>query len=258
MPACDTMPAPTSGRTTGCKASIRKPGRTPASRQRPASAAHGGKREAVGFDRASRPPRRAGGREKRCRTGGRNRRRRAPPPAPAWRPTAGIISRSVQAGRDGLSRIAWKVSHSETKPFSGGRAEMAAQPTRTNRPLKGIRFKSPPSRPMPRSPVAVSTAPAPKNSRLLNREWLSTWSSAAVIASAAAPGKRAGLESQRQAERDEDHADVLDGANRPARASGPIASARTARRARRSRRRRRAPGRAHHHAPVPAGRRRCG
>ena len=32
----------------------------------------------------------------------------------------------------------------------------------------------------------VSTAPAPKNSRLLNSEWLKTWNSAAVSASAAA------------------------------------------------------------------------
>ena len=37
-----------------------------------------------------------------------------------------------------------------------------------------------------RSPVEVSTAPAPKNSRLLNKEWLSTWNNAAVKASAAA------------------------------------------------------------------------
>ena len=38
---------------------------------------------------------------------------------------------------------------------------------------------------MSRSPVAVNTAPAPKNSRLLNKEWLSTWNKAAVRASAA-------------------------------------------------------------------------
>ena len=41
---------------------------------------------------------------------------------------------------------------------------------------------------MSRSPVAVSTAPAPKNSRLLNSEWLRTWNSAAVSASAAGAG----------------------------------------------------------------------
>ena len=41
---------------------------------------------------------------------------------------------------------------------------------------------------MSRSPVAVRTAPAPKKSRLLNTEWLNTWNSAAVSASAAAAG----------------------------------------------------------------------
>ena len=73
---------------------------------------------------------------------------------------------------------------------------------------------------MSRSPVAVSTAPAPKNSRLLKNEWLSTWNSAAVKASAAASLHAVGLERQRQAEADEDDADILDGASRPAGASG--------------------------------------
>ena len=63
---------------------------------------------------------------------------------------------------------------------------------------------------MSRSPVACSTAPAPKNSRLLNSEWLSTWNSAAVRASAAAQLHAVGLEGQRQAEADEDDADILD------------------------------------------------
>ena len=46
-------------------------------------------------------------------------------------PTAGIRSFSPQDGSCGLSRMAWKVSHSETKPLSGGSAEIAAQPIRT-------------------------------------------------------------------------------------------------------------------------------
>ena len=41
---------------------------------------------------------------------------------------------------------------------------------------------------MSRSPVAVSTAPAPKNSRLLNSEWLKTCRRPAVSASAANVG----------------------------------------------------------------------
>ena len=63
---------------------------------------------------------------------------------------------------------------------------------------------------MSRSPVAVSTAPAPKNSRLLNSEWLKTWNSAAVSASAAGASMPLRLEGERQAEADEDDADVLD------------------------------------------------
>ena len=45
-------------------------------------------------------------------------------------PTAGTRIFSPHDGKSGLSRIAWKVSHSETKPLSGGSAEIAAQPTR--------------------------------------------------------------------------------------------------------------------------------
>ena len=87
-------------------------------------------------------------------------------------PTAGTSSFSPHCGSCGLSRIAWKVSHSETKPFSGGSAEIATQPTSTAGAVSGMRWISPPSRSMSRSPVAVSTAPAPKNSRLLNSMWL--------------------------------------------------------------------------------------
>ena len=45
-------------------------------------------------------------------------------------PTAGTMILRPQDGSAGLSRIAWKVSHSETKPLSGGSAEMAMQPVR--------------------------------------------------------------------------------------------------------------------------------
>ena len=100
-------------------------------------------------------------------------------------PTAGTISFRPHCGSSGLSRIAWKVSHSETKPLSGGSAEMAMQPAKKANAVSGMRWMRPPSFSMSRSPVAVSTAPAPKNSRLLNSEWLRTCNSAAVSASAA-------------------------------------------------------------------------
>ena len=52
-------------------------------------------------------------------------------------PTAGTSIFSPQDGSCGLSRIAWKVSHSETKPLSGGSAEIAAQPIRNSE--RGLR-----------------------------------------------------------------------------------------------------------------------
>ena len=43
-------------------------------------------------------------------------------------PAAGTISFKAHDGSVGLSRMAWKVSHSDTKPLSGGSAEIAMQP----------------------------------------------------------------------------------------------------------------------------------
>ena len=51
-----------------------------------------------------------------------------------------------------------------------GSAEIAAQPTRTAKAVTGMRWIRPPSLSMLRSPVAVSTAPEPKNNRLLKIE----------------------------------------------------------------------------------------
>ena len=87
-------------------------------------------------------------------------------------PTAGTRNFNPHDGSCGLSRMAWKVSHSETKPLSGGSAEIAAQPTRNAKAVCGMRWISPPRCSMSRSPVAVSTAPAPKNSRLLNKRMI--------------------------------------------------------------------------------------
>src|SRR5215471_8214929 len=54
-------------------------------------------------------------------------------------PTAGTRNLRPQDGSCGLNRIAWKVSHSETKPLSGGNAEIAAQPTRKKKAVCGMR-----------------------------------------------------------------------------------------------------------------------
>ena len=72
-----------------------------------------------------------------------------------------------------------------------------------------MRWMRPPRRSMSRSPVAVSTAPEPKNKRLLKSEWLSTCSRPAVSASAAAARHAVGLEGERKSEPDEDDPDVL-------------------------------------------------
>ena len=85
-------------------------------------------------------------------------------------PTAGTVSLSPHDGNCGLSRMAWKISHSETNPLSGGSAEIATQPARNTTAVRGMRWISPPSCSMSRVPVALSTLPAPKNSRLLNSE----------------------------------------------------------------------------------------
>ena len=54
-------------------------------------------------------------------------------------PTAGTISLRPHCGSCGLTRIAWKVSHSDTKPLSGGSAEIAAQPIRNTTAVCGMR-----------------------------------------------------------------------------------------------------------------------
>src|SRR5215467_2358343 len=52
-------------------------------------------------------------------------------------PAAGTVSLRPHWGNCGLTRIAWKVSHSDTKPLSGGSAEIAAQPIRNTTAVRG-------------------------------------------------------------------------------------------------------------------------
>src|SRR5262249_51735385 len=52
-------------------------------------------------------------------------------------PTAGTKNFRPQDGNCGLSRTAWKVSHSDTKPLSGGSAEIATHPTRNTNAVWG-------------------------------------------------------------------------------------------------------------------------
>ncbi len=97
-------------------------------------------------------------------------------------PTTGTANFRSHCGSTDPARIAWKVSHSETKPLKGGSAEIATDPIRNTKAVRGILWMSPPRCSMSRSPVATSTAPEPRKSRLLNMAWLNTWSSAATSA----------------------------------------------------------------------------
>jgi hypothetical protein len=60
-------------------------------------------------------------------------------PSASVAPTAGTKNFSGHCGSCGLIRIAWNVSHSETKPLSGGSAEMATQPMSTATAVCGMR-----------------------------------------------------------------------------------------------------------------------
>ena len=70
-------------------------------------------------------------------------------------PTAMAMMRpSSGRGSCGPPRSAWKTSHSETNPLSGGNPEIAAAPTRKQKAVRGIPLMSPPSSSMLRVWVA--------------------------------------------------------------------------------------------------------
>ena len=196
-------------------------------------AQHGGDGPGIGFPAPEPRPRCGGGRGRRCRTPARSRRRPARRPGPAARHRPGSSASGPIAADRGAAGSAWKVSHSEAKPFSGGRAEIADAADQEGERGRGMRWISPPMISMSRSPVAFSTAPAPKNSRLLNTVWLSAWNSAAVSAKRRSRLEAIGAERQRQPQADENDADVLHRRDRRAAASGRAPSAHAGRRARR-------------------------
>ena len=67
---------------------------------------------------------------------------------------------------------AWKTSHSEANPLSGGSAEIAQAPIKKNRAVRGIRLIRPPISSMLRVPRAWATEPAPRKSSPLKQAWL--------------------------------------------------------------------------------------
>ena len=92
---------------------------------------------------------------------------------------------STESGRPGVNRKLCSSSHSETKPPSGGRPALASTPSSVIQATQGVLRISPPNLPRLRSPVACSTQPVPRKSRLLNSAWTATWYRLAVSASAA-------------------------------------------------------------------------
>src|SRR5262249_12758429 len=201
--------SPTRTSVTGANASMKKPGRMPATRQS-AAKKNIAAREKRSVSRA------------RSAAGVRARPRKVTPKAltkqaaasaaesASSAPTAGTKSLSPQDGSCGLSRIAWKVSHSETKPLSGGSAEIAAQPTRKTKAVCGMGGRRPRRCSMARPRVLVRPAPARKNSRLLKIEGLKACSRRAVSASAAAR-HAVRFEGERKAKSDENDPDILHG-----------------------------------------------
>src|SRR5690348_8184083 len=123
---------------TGAKASMKTPGSTPAARQT-AARKYIAAREVLSVSFAH------------SATDVRGRPRKLMPKAltkqaaasaaesASSAPTAGTSNFSPQDGNCGLNNMAWKVSHSETKPLSGGNAEIAAQPTRNRNAVCGMR-----------------------------------------------------------------------------------------------------------------------
>src|SRR5665648_112724 len=123
------MLTPTRLLVTGASASMKKPGRIPANRQS-AAKKYMAARELLSVSCAF------------AAAGVRARPRKLTPKAltkqaaasaadsASSAPTAGTRNFRPQDGNCGLSRMAWNVSHSDTKPLSGGSAEIATQPTR--------------------------------------------------------------------------------------------------------------------------------
>ncbi len=125
-------------------------------------------------------------------------------------PTAGTRIFRPHCGSSGLSRIAWKVSHSETKPLSGGSAEIATQPTRNAK--AGVRHA------VDQAAQLLHVALAGRRQHRAGAEEQQALEQRVVEDVEQRRGQRqrrrpahaVGLEGERQTEADEDDADILD------------------------------------------------
>ena len=203
------MCAPTANSVAGARASIAWPGKRPAKRQsaaRPAIAASENRSTSLACSAASLRGRPRNGMPK-----ARTKQAAASAAVSATpAPTAGARIFSVHCGKLGLSSTDCRIIHSETKPLSGGRAEIAAAPTSMKSPVAGMRLRSPPSRSSRRSPVAVRTAPGAEEQQALEQRVVEGVQQRGGHRQRRRGVEAAGVEGVGEAEADEDEADVLD------------------------------------------------
>src|SRR5262245_48556873 len=131
------MLSPTIAVAAGASVSMKKPGRIPARRHSPASAnidvkEKGSVSRGLAASLLRGRPRKVTPKALTKQAAARAAERASNAP------TAGTRNFRLHDGSSGLNRIAWKVSHSDTKPFSGGSAEMATQPTRKVKAVSGM------------------------------------------------------------------------------------------------------------------------
>ena len=106
--------------------------------------------------------------------------------------------------------MAWKVSHSETKPFSGGSAEMAMQPIRKVKAVSGMLVDE--SAEMLHVALAgrAEHRARAEEQEVLEQRVVEDVQQRRGEGERRGPAKPEGLETQREAEADEDDADILD------------------------------------------------
>ena len=117
-----------------------------------------------------------------------------------------VIVGQARRQQEGLQQQPFRHEAVERRQAGDGQHTHQHQP----RDAHGMRWISPPSRPMLRSPVACRIEPVPTNSRLLKKAWLRLWYSVAVSASAASVSLPYDVEDQGETDADQQQADVLD------------------------------------------------
>ena len=175
-------------------------GRQQAAQMHRTKPAHRGQRSPVTSRASAAAVRARAAEERRCRRRGRSRRPRGPPTAPASR-------RSRRRELQRRLRQRWAVEHGlEQQPLRDeaverrqGRDRERAHQEEQRRARHAMDQPAQPVEIAP--PRGVQDGAGAEEQQDLEQAWLSTWSSAAVIATAAAHSIAVGAERQRQAQR---------------------------------------------------------